>query len=178
MRCSLARDFFCAIGCFREAFNWAAAHVDFGRRCAAHQDTELTLVRHFEGSSTLCVACVGLIDLRAQAALLNLLRSDTPTQHDSTPGPVPKVLIAAFPFANVPFPMEKEQPLWHRIYFDPIYTAVAREIGYAGCLYRDLADKIEETALRTMLLEIIQNRVTLFAVFHEKLASEHELCRW
>lgn len=44
--------------------------------------------------------------------------------------------------------MEKERPLWQRIYFDPVYTAVAREIGYQGCLYRDLVQKIEALSQR------------------------------
>lgn len=39
--------------------------------------------------------------------------------------------------------MEKEKPLWQCIYYDPVYTAVCREIGYQGCLYRDLLQKIE-----------------------------------
>jgi len=39
-----------------------------------------------------------------------------------------------------------EKPLWHRIYFDPVYTAVARAVGYAGCTYRCLAEIIEDLA--------------------------------
>jgi hypothetical protein len=34
--------------------------------------------------------------------------------------------------------MSKEQPLWHRLHFDPVYAGVARVIGYAGCTYRAL----------------------------------------
>lgn len=37
----------------------------------------------------------------------------------------------------------KERPLSHRLYFDPVYTEVARIIGYAGCVYRDLEDKLQ-----------------------------------
>jgi hypothetical protein len=39
--------------------------------------------------------------------------------------------------------MAKEQPLWHRIYFDPVYTEIARAIGYAGCTYRDMLALLE-----------------------------------
>jgi hypothetical protein len=39
--------------------------------------------------------------------------------------------------------MSKDQPLWHRLYFDAAYTEVARLIGYAGFQYRELADKLE-----------------------------------
>ncbi|MFO0967860.1 MAG: hypothetical protein U0793_20040 [Gemmataceae bacterium] len=49
----------------------------------------------------------------------------------------------ACPWWHAPAPMEKERPLWHKVYFEPVYTAVAREIGYRGCLYRELLQKIE-----------------------------------
>jgi hypothetical protein len=39
--------------------------------------------------------------------------------------------------------MSKDQPLWHRLYFDAAYAEVARLIGYAGFQYRELADKLE-----------------------------------
>jgi hypothetical protein len=40
----------------------------------------------------------------------------------------------------------KEHPLWHKLYFWPEYTAVARAVGYLGCTYRDLAQIIEDLA--------------------------------
>jgi hypothetical protein len=39
--------------------------------------------------------------------------------------------------------MEKEKPLWQRIYQEPAFTEVARIIGYAGTTYRDLMEKVE-----------------------------------
>ncbi len=42
--------------------------------------------------------------------------------------------------------MTHEKPLWHRLYFDAEYAAVARAVGYAGCTYRRLAEIIEELA--------------------------------
>lgn len=39
--------------------------------------------------------------------------------------------------------MEKEKPLWHRIYYSPVYTEIARIVGYSGITYRDLMDKLE-----------------------------------
>src|SRR5439155_14697334 len=39
--------------------------------------------------------------------------------------------------------MEKEKPLWHRIYYDPAFTEVARIVGYAGTTYRDLMENVE-----------------------------------
>ncbi len=40
--------------------------------------------------------------------------------------------------------MQKEKPLHERIYFDACYTAVARAVGYAGCVYRELHEKLAE----------------------------------
>ncbi|MCI0464225.1 MAG: hypothetical protein L0Z62_45405 [Gemmataceae bacterium] len=39
--------------------------------------------------------------------------------------------------------MSQDLPLWHKLYFDPVYTEVARVIGYAGCCYRDLYGRLE-----------------------------------
>ncbi len=39
--------------------------------------------------------------------------------------------------------MQKEQPLWYRLYFDPCWTGVVRLVGYAGCLYWDLWEKFK-----------------------------------
>lgn len=39
--------------------------------------------------------------------------------------------------------MPKERPLWHRLYFDPVYTAVARVIGYEGFYYREMEEKLQ-----------------------------------
>lgn len=44
--------------------------------------------------------------------------------------------------------MSKEQPLWHKIYFVPVYTEVCRAVGYAGITYRELAEQIETLARR------------------------------
>jgi hypothetical protein len=37
----------------------------------------------------------------------------------------------------------KEQPLWHRIYYDDCYTEVVRAIGYEGCTYREMLARLE-----------------------------------
>src|SRR5262249_2604394 len=39
--------------------------------------------------------------------------------------------------------MSKEQPLWQRIYFDEVFTEVCRAIGYAGCTYREMQQRLE-----------------------------------
>lgn len=39
--------------------------------------------------------------------------------------------------------MEKEKPLWHRIYCSPVYTDIARIVNYSGITYRDLMDKLD-----------------------------------
>ena len=39
--------------------------------------------------------------------------------------------------------MDKEKPLWQRMYQEPAFTEVARIIGYAGTTYRDLMEKVE-----------------------------------
>src|SRR5687768_9470999 len=39
--------------------------------------------------------------------------------------------------------MNKEQPLWHRMYFREEYVAVCKLVGYAGLTYRDLQEKLE-----------------------------------
>src|SRR4051812_11026566 len=42
--------------------------------------------------------------------------------------------------------MNKDLPLWHRIYFDACFTTVCRLIGYGGCLYPQLWDKLKPAA--------------------------------
>lgn len=39
--------------------------------------------------------------------------------------------------------MSKYQSLSDRMYFDPVYTEMVRIIGYAGCEYRELWDKLQ-----------------------------------
>lgn len=39
--------------------------------------------------------------------------------------------------------MGKELSLLDRIYFDPVYTDVCRLIGYKGCAYRELWDRLK-----------------------------------
>lgn len=64
--------------------------------------------------------------------------------------------------------MEKEKPLWQRIYCDPVYTAVAREIGYQGCLYRDLLQKIE--TLSTQFDKVkVESAVYHLAIFEGQM---------
>jgi hypothetical protein len=43
-------------------------------------------------------------------------------------------------------PVNREQPLYLKVYFDPVYVEVARAVGYAGCTYRELTQKIERLA--------------------------------
>jgi MutS domain I len=38
---------------------------------------------------------------------------------------------------------EKEKPLWQRIYQEPVFTEVARLVGYSGTTYRELMEKVE-----------------------------------
>lgn len=38
--------------------------------------------------------------------------------------------------------MRSEKPLWFRLYFDDCYAVVARAVGYAGCPYRELQEKL------------------------------------
>lgn len=38
--------------------------------------------------------------------------------------------------------MKRERSLCERMYSDPCYTAVVRAIGYEGCVYRDLAERL------------------------------------
>jgi len=40
--------------------------------------------------------------------------------------------------------MQKENPLTKHLYDDPCYREVARTIGYAGCVYRELWEKLAE----------------------------------
>src|SRR5687767_5626405 len=40
--------------------------------------------------------------------------------------------------------MTKEQPLWHRMYFNPVYTDVVRAVGYEGMTYREWSQKLQE----------------------------------
>ncbi len=42
--------------------------------------------------------------------------------------------------------MNKELPLWHKLYFWPHFTEIVRAVGYAGCLYRDLWKLLEPIA--------------------------------
>jgi hypothetical protein len=42
--------------------------------------------------------------------------------------------------------MNHERPLYLRLYFDAVYVAVARAVGYQGCTYRRLTEIIEELA--------------------------------
>jgi hypothetical protein len=39
--------------------------------------------------------------------------------------------------------MHKEPPLWQRLYFDPAYAEICRAVGYRGCLYRELAGRLQ-----------------------------------
>jgi hypothetical protein len=38
--------------------------------------------------------------------------------------------------------MSKDKPLWERLYRDEVYTEITRIIGYTGCYYRELAEKL------------------------------------
>lgn len=40
--------------------------------------------------------------------------------------------------------MKRENPLHERLHADPCYTALVRAIGYGGCLYRELWDKLQD----------------------------------
>jgi hypothetical protein len=39
--------------------------------------------------------------------------------------------------------MKHEKPLWQRLYFDPVYYETVRAVGYLGCLYRDLWERLK-----------------------------------
>src|SRR4051794_8212780 len=39
--------------------------------------------------------------------------------------------------------MAKEKPLYERLYSDAVCVEIARTIGYAGCLYRDLWTRLQ-----------------------------------
>jgi hypothetical protein len=54
----------------------------------------------------------------------------------------------------------KQTPLWQRLYFDPVYVAVAREIGYKGCTVRELGQKIED------LSKQFEKRLVESATYH------------
>jgi hypothetical protein len=40
--------------------------------------------------------------------------------------------------------MAKEQPLWHKIHFDEVYTEIVRLVTYVGLTYRDFAPRLQE----------------------------------
>jgi hypothetical protein len=42
--------------------------------------------------------------------------------------------------------MYKEKPLWERLYREPEFYSLARAVGYLGCTYRELTEKIDELA--------------------------------
>ena len=59
----------------------------------------------------------------------------------------------------------KQLPLWHRLYNGPVFTEVARSVGYEGCLYRELWDRLKPVVER-----FGQQRVesaTLHLLFYE-----------
>jgi hypothetical protein len=39
--------------------------------------------------------------------------------------------------------MPKERPLWYKLYFDEVYTEIARIIGYRGTTYRTMMKALE-----------------------------------
>ena len=39
--------------------------------------------------------------------------------------------------------MQKERPLWERLYFDEAYVEIARLVGYRGTTYREMAKSLE-----------------------------------
>ena len=41
--------------------------------------------------------------------------------------------------------MAKELPLWHRLYFTPAYTAIARMVGYSGLTIKAVAERAGTT---------------------------------
>jgi hypothetical protein len=40
--------------------------------------------------------------------------------------------------------MTKQKPLWERLYQEPAFYELAREVGYAGCTYCQLCEHIED----------------------------------
>jgi hypothetical protein len=67
--------------------------------------------------------------------------------------------------------MEKELPIWDKIYFLPHFTEVARIIGYAGLTYRSLMKKVEP--LREKFGgEAINTAINQLASFEGKYTSE------
>ena len=39
--------------------------------------------------------------------------------------------------------MSREKPLWQQMYFDECYTEVVKAVGFAGCRYRELEEKLK-----------------------------------
>ena len=39
--------------------------------------------------------------------------------------------------------MNRAMPLWQRMYYDECYTEVVRAVGFAGCRYRELEEKLK-----------------------------------
>ncbi len=61
--------------------------------------------------------------------------------------------------------MKKEKPLSLRIYFDDCYAAICRTIGYAGCQYRELDEKLEP--LRQQFGKVRVDSATYYLVAFE-----------
>lgn len=67
--------------------------------------------------------------------------------------------------------MNKEQPLWQRMYHDPIYMEVLRLVHYAGFQYRELEEKLEPLYRRFDKVQV-QSAVYYLTTFDGQMTSK------